>query len=107
MNIYTTEEIKELLSELIHIDIDGTKKFLIRYNGSTDTISYLSVLGTIFVDPVININECLTASWAGSRKLLDELIKIREFIYYAPFFQVPLYLNVYPEISAWRLKIGK
>lgn len=40
---------------------------------------------------------------------IEDLItkELRQFLFEEPFDRVPMFVNIYPEFTSWRLRIGK
>lgn len=101
MNSYTNEEINLLLSEFPRL----RNNILV---GSTGYIVENSLfMSSVLLDPALDPTEILPFYSDIDIGIKKELSIIRDLIYYVPIHQVPLYINICPNIASWRLKIGK
>lgn len=100
MNRYTYEELNEV-KELYH----GCIKIPIIDNESTipalvPTIRLSVMLKDSFHNLVFNKIEI-------DKKIREPWLSFYNLIYNIPIEDVPMYLNQYPLLAAWRMKIGK
>jgi len=88
MNTYTENEIENLMESIPDTTIND-----LPFLGETEGLNYLKYELRIifkFITDTTSINDDL-----------------KNFIIEEPFKKVPLYINKYPDIVAWRLRIGK
>lgn len=98
MSRYTKEELDQLTLFFLNKMKEDYALFThIKINGSEVEVRYMDVTKIIYnsVDSH-EINTCMTP-----------LIKLYEVLYRVPFKELPLFINDFPEIAAWRLGIGK
>jgi len=107
MNSYTAEELNSLLKELIiPVIVDEDLNFVTIQPGRTIIrVNEKSFFSIVFLDPALNPLDFLHN--VSGRRDVDVLLDMRKFIYEVPLYQVPLYINIYEVLVAWRLKIGK
>jgi hypothetical protein len=116
MNSYTAEELREIIVELISVNIYTLhQNVYIKFNNlSIGPLPVTHFLAIVFLDPVVNLRDIFVIGGGVDKEYcgLDQetykkLLGLKKFIYEVPFNQVPLYLNVYDVLVAWRLRIGK
>lgn len=92
---YTKEEIEQLTPTFVEIGNSTANKVFIALN-EYDRIEYSKLISIVYNPENVDIDQ------------LDELgNRILELIYYEPLENVPLFINVFPDIAKWRLQIGK
>ena len=98
---YTHNELSMLISDFPKLSgsfIVGEKGLLIEDN---------QFFGYVFLDPELDPATTLLSYCHYHETEIQLLAPIRDLIYYTPLHRVALYMNSYPGIVNWRLKIGK
>src|SRR4030042_2697450 len=93
---YTSDEKEMLLSELEHRD--GTLislNALVEYYG----VEYIIVLGVLYKIFKNDLHGLETTNPIVSNALID-------LILYTPIEDVPMFMDILPQIAKWRLRIG-
>lgn len=103
MNTYTKDELTDFIKNFIHDNRVGSG-ISITYGKDNFLVTEQHFFSIIFLDPILDPLSFMTD---GCGKEIQVLLNIRKFIYEVPLRQVPLYVNVYDMIAAWRLRIGK
>lgn len=103
MNSYTTDEINILLKSIFNEY--GNKKIIFYNNGGA--VNYDLFLFFVFTDPNLDPFELTPTNISVENSVKDILRDIRKLIYQEPLYRVPLYINIYPDIASWRMRIGK
>jgi len=105
MNIYTSEELTGLIKELLEEPrLNNSNCLSIKSGSNSIFVTEQEFISLVFLDPILNPLDFIKGKIF---KETAELIKMRKFIYEVPFYQVPLYMNIYDDIAAWRLRIDK
>jgi hypothetical protein len=99
--MYTTEEMKLLLSEIPFLRgsvVLGSKGLLVE---DSHFISF------VLLDPSLDPKEILPFYSNINGDILKELSLLRKLIYFTPLIEIPLYINIQDKVAKWRLQIGK
>jgi hypothetical protein len=103
MNIYTKEELTEFIKDFTTCNTIGNS-ISITCGNDNFLVTEQLFISVVFLDPIL---DPLSFMNNGNDAEIQELLNIRKFIYEVPLRQVPLYINVYDTIAAWRLRISK
>jgi hypothetical protein len=103
MNLYTKEELTEFIKDFTTCNTIGSS-ISITCGNANFLVTEQLFISVVFLDPIL---DPLSFMSNGNESEIQELLKIRKFIYEVPLHKVPLYIRVYDTIVAWRLRIGK
>lgn len=95
---YTDNELKALTDELIDIDFETTD---LRGN----LVTHVTMDGNRVAVDVDDLTSVILRKTPKSIPI--NLLKLYTVIHRIDLEQIPLYLNSFPEVVAWRLRIGK
>lgn len=100
MKHYTSKEFEDLINYLEDNRSDGSWSLHVglslKLNGFEISITKNDLMNVVFSPKAKNI-------FTGSLMIKE----IFNFIHVKPLRKIPLYINTYPELASWRMRIGK